>query len=299
MKKMIKKFKLTLAVTVLLAMVLMVGCTGGPTPTPDTYTVEGTVTYNGEALTESASLKASGADLNEDIITNTEADGTFTLTGLAGEVTITATYDGVSAEATVTEATSGLAIGLIGLVNNSELSLDTSTPAYIRAIAVQANGTTADTVTATSSNESVANVEVNGDAITITGVTAGQATITVTSGSGKTAVFDVNVASEIIETFVVGQNIQETGSYELPITLVAEKLLKIETSYYTGDSDTVLYLYDINDNLLAQNDDAPDKASYSRIIKNLTPGDYKISIEEANQDPIQTRIELYLLEIIY
>ena len=109
-----KNPKFIILIALLATMILLAGCSGGGDNVNNTYNVSGTVTFNGEDITEVASLNVSGTGLDEDITVDTDAEGKFTLTELIGEVTITATYDGNSKEVTVTEANNSLVIDITG-----------------------------------------------------------------------------------------------------------------------------------------------------------------------------------------
>jgi len=68
-------------------------------------------------------------------------------------------------------------------IDNETVTFDSNTTATITAIAKKADGTD-DTITAVSSDTTVATVSVNGLVVTVTGVKAGTPTIIITSGSG-------------------------------------------------------------------------------------------------------------------
>ncbi len=103
---------------------------------------------------------------------------------------------------------------------------------------------------------------------------------------------------EYEETLLITQNIDETEYFkEIPITITEEGLYYFETFELDDpDVDTIMFLFDSEENLIAENDDKASGDYCSLIAIKLIPGEYKIRIEEWFEDPLNCKFEMRKLE---
>lgn len=101
----------------------------------------------------------------------------------------------------------------------------------------------------------------------------------------------VNLTSDLTEMYS-GTHIDDAGYFDFPITVITEGVYVFETSQYNEAYDTVMYIYDVNSNIIAMNDNYVDP--YATIIKKIIPGDYTITVEEKNLQPLNTTFTIYL-----
>jgi len=101
----------------------------------------------------------------------------------------------------------------------------------------------------------------------------------------------INITSSLTNVFNNSYS-EVSGNFDVPFTIVSEGIYVFETSQYIEPCDTVMYLYDVNDNIIAMNDNYVD--SYSTIVKNLGPGDYNLRVEEKSLEQLNANLTIYL-----
>jgi len=117
----------------------------------------------------------------------------------------------------------------------------------------------------------------------------------INDGNGGTDTATVNIIVNITSALqnLYSFNYSETsGEFDFSFTLITEGVYVFETSQYIEPCDTVMYMYDSNNNLIAMNDNYID--SYATIVIKLSPGDYILSVEEKNLQLLNTTFTIYL-----
>jgi len=117
----------------------------------------------------------------------------------------------------------------------------------------------------------------------------------INDGNGETDTATVNIIVHItssLQNLYSGNYSEVSGAVDFPFTIITEGVYVFETSQYIEPCDTIMYLYDSNNNTIAMNDNYID--SYATIVKKLSPGDYRLSVEEKNLQTLNTTLTIYL-----
>ncbi len=291
---MLKNIKLFFVITVFLVMVIMLlGCSNPG------------INGDNELLIQTVDV------INSTEIEATFSDGTvkkitdFTPNPLKlGENNISFTYNEVIYEHLITLDEDNSTLKL----SKSNIILTTGNTTHIKAEAFKSDGITMDNINVISNNESIATAivdeesiittAVDGKTIIIEGVAEGETTITVTSSSGKTADCSVNVYTEtnttvMLENYLLDGRPDNTD-VDFPFTIVQGGIYSFITKQYEDIiCDTILTLYDINNNLIT----SIDQDVYDTLTIDLQPGDYTLVVSNYKEDEAMVcSLDILLIE---
>ena len=130
----------------------------------------------------------------------------------------------------------------------------TMAPLVVNVSAIKSDGITPDTFTVTSSNEEVVSVTVDGDEITLTGLTTGEAEITFVSGSDTTITRTISV--NVAEGFVMPQATYGDLTAKVMPAIASDNQFIDSQLSITFDNEPTLgdlgevRIYKVNDNTL-------------------------------------------------
>lgn len=203
---------------------------------PTTLNVPETLQLTATILPATTTDKTLTWSSSDSAVATVDANGKVTAVK-AGEATITVTAtSGKSAtlKVTVLQPSSGVEIDFAASgIEGNDLTLNVG---EIKTIAVKVTpADSTDSLTWTSSNEAIATVDANG---TVTAVKAGEATITVTTTSGKSATLKVTVLQPALGIEVSEEDIDlEVGeTAQLTATILPDDSTDTEVVWETSDA---------------------------------------------------------------